>query len=344
MTEALIEGERMRQELEMAREVQMSTLPSAMPPVPGYDLFGTSRPAEQTGGDTFDMIPTERGLVVVLGDATGHGIAPALSVTQMQAMLRMAFRLGADLPTAFRHVNDQLAATLADDRFVTAFVGVLDPLTHRFEFHSGGQARSCTSRQQPAHARRTPDELPLGAMPLAKLRPSVTLDMRPGDVVLLITDGVYEYHDPDGEGVRRRSRSKRSRAATARGRWRSWRAHPRRRRGVCPRGSAAGRRHTGPGGAPRLRRWCADLPAASMSCPPCSHSRRPSSPNMMSTLRLLSPVDFAIEELFTNMVKYGRRAETRSSWGSRRSPGESRWRLPTMMSNRSTRRGPRTPT
>ena len=87
----------------------MSTLPSAMPPVPGYDLFGTSRPAEQTGGDTFDMIPTERGLVVVLGDATGHGIAPALSVTQMQAMLRMAFRLGADLPTAFRNVNDQLA-------------------------------------------------------------------------------------------------------------------------------------------------------------------------------------------------------------------------------------------
>ena len=50
----------------------------------------------------------ERKPVVVLGDATGHGIAPALSVTQMQAMLRMAFRLGADLPTAFRHVRGGL--------------------------------------------------------------------------------------------------------------------------------------------------------------------------------------------------------------------------------------------
>ena len=55
MTEALIEGEKMRQELEMARVVQMSTLPAVMPALPGYDLYGTSRPASQTGGDTFDL-------------------------------------------------------------------------------------------------------------------------------------------------------------------------------------------------------------------------------------------------------------------------------------------------
>ena len=68
----------------------------------------------------------DQGLLTVLGDATGHGIAPALSVTQMQAMLRMAFRLGADLETAFMQVNNQLAETLADDRFITAFIGLLD--------------------------------------------------------------------------------------------------------------------------------------------------------------------------------------------------------------------------
>ena len=126
MTEALIEGEKMRQELEMARAVQMSTLPAVMPALPGYDLFGMSRPASLTGGDTFDLAQLPQGLLVVLGDATGHGIAPALSVTQMHAMLRMAFRLGADLETAFMQVNNQLAATLADDRFITAFIGLLD--------------------------------------------------------------------------------------------------------------------------------------------------------------------------------------------------------------------------
>ena len=95
MTEALIEGEKMRAELEMARAVQMSTLPATMPVVPGYHAFGIAQPAEQTGGDSFDLSILDGRLLVVLGDATGHGIAPALSVTQMHAMLRMAFRLGA---------------------------------------------------------------------------------------------------------------------------------------------------------------------------------------------------------------------------------------------------------
>src|SRR4029077_17925606 len=140
MTAALIEGEKMRQELEMARAVQMTPLPAVMPTLPGYDLYGTSRPASLTGGDTFDLALIDQGLLTVLGDATGHGIAPALSVTQMHAMLRMAFRLGADLETAFTQVNNQLAATLADDRFITAFIGLLDAATHRMRFHSGGQA------------------------------------------------------------------------------------------------------------------------------------------------------------------------------------------------------------
>src|SRR5690242_13889316 len=121
MTAALIEGEKMRQALEMAREVQMSTLPATMPVVPGYDVGATFLPADLTGGDTFDVALLDQGLLLVLGDATGHGIAPALSVTQMQAMLRMAFRLGADLETAYVQLNNRLADTLADDRFITAF-------------------------------------------------------------------------------------------------------------------------------------------------------------------------------------------------------------------------------
>jgi phosphoserine phosphatase RsbU/P len=126
MTEEIIEGERVRRELETARIVQMSTLPSSMPVVTGYDFHGMSRPASETGGDTFDLAVVDQGVLIVLGDATGHGIAPALSVTQMQAMLRMAFRLGADLETTFINVNNQLEQTTAQDRFITAFIGLLD--------------------------------------------------------------------------------------------------------------------------------------------------------------------------------------------------------------------------
>ncbi|HUQ28293.1 MAG TPA: GAF domain-containing SpoIIE family protein phosphatase [Usitatibacter sp.] len=200
MTEALIEGEKMRQQLEMARVVQMSTLPSTMPSVPGYDVYGTFRPADLTGGDTFDLALIDQGLLVVLGDATGHGIAPALSVTQMQAMLRMAFRMGADLETAFRQANNQLAGFLAEDRFVTAFVGLLDFARHRLRFHSGGQAPILLFDARSLECRRySPTSFPLAAMPIKTLRPAVEVDMLPGDILVLLSDGIYEYRNAAGE-------------------------------------------------------------------------------------------------------------------------------------------------
>jgi sigma-B regulation protein RsbU (phosphoserine phosphatase) len=200
MTESLIEGEKMRQQLEMARVVQMSTLPATMPSVPGYEVYGTFRPADLTGGDTFDLALLEQGLLVVLGDATGHGIAPALSVTQMQAMLRMAFRMGADLETAFTQVNNQLAGFLADDRFITAFIGLLDAATHRMRFHSGGQAPILFyDAERGACTRHNPTSFPLAAMPLAALKSAVSVEMRPGDILVLLSDGIYEYRDAGNE-------------------------------------------------------------------------------------------------------------------------------------------------
>ena len=98
MTERLMESEKVSQEIEVARLVQMGTLPKTPPDVPGYDYAGAFRPADATGGDTYDFVPTANGGVMVLmGDATGHGIGPALSATQVRAMLRVAQRLGAGL-------------------------------------------------------------------------------------------------------------------------------------------------------------------------------------------------------------------------------------------------------
>jgi phosphoserine phosphatase len=200
MTEALLEGERMRQELETARELQMSTLPAAMPALAGYDLYGTFIPADLTGGDTFDLALLDQGLLVVLGDATGHGIGPALSVTQMHAMLRMAFRLGADLETAYLQVNNRLAEILPAERFITAFIGLLDPATHRLRFHSGGQGPILLFKAaKGTWVDHKPTYFPLGAMPLAALRPAVSIDMAPGDILVLISDGIFEYHDARNE-------------------------------------------------------------------------------------------------------------------------------------------------
>ena len=200
MLEALFEGGRMRQELEIAREVQLGTLPAAMPMVPGYDVSGMFRPADLTGGDTFDLQPVGEELLVVLGDATGHGMGPALTVAQMQAMLRMAFRLGADLDTAFTQMNNLLADILPADRFITAFIGLLDPRTHRLRFHSGGHGpvlvfRAATGNMD-AYA---PTSFPVGAMPIKSQRAAATLELGPGDILALVSDGVLEYRNPEGE-------------------------------------------------------------------------------------------------------------------------------------------------
>jgi phosphoserine phosphatase len=200
MTEALIEGERMRQELELARVVQQGTLPAAMPVVPEYDVHGAFQPADLTGGDTFDAAVLDQGLLLVLGDATGHGIAPALDVTQMHAMLRMAFRMGADLDTAFVQVNNQLADSLPDDRFITAFIGILDPATHRLRFHSGGQGPIVLFDATSGTCQcLNPTSFPLSVMPLATVPAAVTVEMKPGDTLVLLSDGIYEFHDAQRE-------------------------------------------------------------------------------------------------------------------------------------------------
>lgn len=199
MTVALIEGEKLRQELELARLVQHSSLPRQLPQVPGYDMHGTFMPAAQTGGDTYDLALLAQGLVVVLGDATGHGIAPALSVLQMHAMLRTALRLGVTLEAAFTQVNDQLSEVLPDSHFVTAFIGLLDVQSHRLRFLSGGQGPILHFKA--AEGRCTTyraTSFPMGAMPIERLRPAVEISLEPGDWLVLLSDGVYEYEDPDG--------------------------------------------------------------------------------------------------------------------------------------------------
>jgi phosphoserine phosphatase len=200
MTEALIESEKMRQQLEMARMVQMSSLPSKMPEVAGYELYGTTQPAEQTGGDTFDLTAVGDRVLVVLGDATGHGIGPALSVTQLQSMLRMAFRLGADLEHAYVEANNLLVEAIPADRFITAFIGLLDPATNAIRFHSGGQAPILHYRAATRDfVNYGPTSFPLAAIPLESLKPAVVIDLRPGDFLALVSVGFYDYCDVAGQ-------------------------------------------------------------------------------------------------------------------------------------------------
>ena len=199
MTDELLANAVLRQEVAVAREIQMSTLPRQMPQVPGYDVHGLFLPTDHTGGDLYDLVVLEGRLFVLLGDATGHGFGPALSATQLQAMLRVSFRLGAGLDEACQQVNNQLAEDLPDDRFITAFLGFLDPDNHRLEYHSAGQGPILHFRAAEMQCDfYKPTSFPMGVMSMSEAPQGQTIEMQPGDVLGLISDGIYEYNGADG--------------------------------------------------------------------------------------------------------------------------------------------------
>ncbi|HET6564558.1 MAG TPA: GAF domain-containing SpoIIE family protein phosphatase [Xanthomonadales bacterium] len=199
MTEALLLKERLDEEVSLAREIQMGTLPDVMPNVPGYDLHAVFLPTEQTGGDTFDLVVLNDRLFMLMGDATGHGFGPALSATQMQSMLRVAFRCGASLEAAYTHVNNQLSEDLPDDRFVTAFMGLLDPGSHQLEYFSGGQGPLLFFHSGSREFEwRGPTTFPLGVMDIDSPGTAQEYIFEPGDVLALLSDGIYEYVSDQG--------------------------------------------------------------------------------------------------------------------------------------------------
>lgn len=200
ITEQIIESEKLDREITVARDVQMGTLPKQMPSIDGYGFAGAFAPTDQTGGDLYDLVPLDdQRLFLLMGDATGHGIGPALSATQVRAMLRVAIRLNASLNDAFVHINDQLCDDLPDDRFVTGFFGLLDASEHKVHFHSGGQGPimhyHAGSGDYDWHPATT---FPLGYMPQSDLVDPLVLDLEPGDILGLISDGIYEYENEEG--------------------------------------------------------------------------------------------------------------------------------------------------
>ncbi len=183
--------------------------------VPGFDIDGWSEPAEETGGDTYDVIgyhraPGARGLrlsaseaeraVLLLADASGHGIGPALSVTQVRSMLRMAIRVGEDLPAFIRHLNAQLCADLTDGRFVSAWIGELDAQERTLTGFSCGQGPLLYYRAaEDSCVVLETDTVPLGCMDDLEVTLRAPLRMEPGDVFAVLSDGVVDAADVQGE-------------------------------------------------------------------------------------------------------------------------------------------------
>lgn len=192
--------ERINEEMALARDMQMSSMPTAMPQLPGYDFAGGFVPAEHVGGDMFDISRIGDAVLLLLGDATGHGFGAALSSTRMHAMLTAAFRVGAGLDAALIAVNNQLSEDLPDNRFLTAFIGFLDPVTHCVRYHAPGQGPLMVFRAASDKFEwLPPTSFPVGVMGYDEIDPASEIALAPGDILAIISDGLYECEDAGGE-------------------------------------------------------------------------------------------------------------------------------------------------
>lgn len=201
LVEEYVLKQKMERDLALAREIQLSALPQQMPVLAGYELAAWSQPAEETGGDIYDAIDLGKERVALLmADATGHGIGPALSVSQLRAMFRMGLLVGSDLDELMPRINSQLRADLPPGRFITAFAGILDGTEQKIRYHSGGQAPLMHYHIEQLRVEWLEASAPpMGLLAPAAMIPPSPVDMLPGDIFALISDGFFEYRNAAGE-------------------------------------------------------------------------------------------------------------------------------------------------
>lgn len=190
---------RVRDELEVARELQEGLLPHDVPPIPGYDFAHSYRTANEVGGDYYDLTPLPDGRVSLLvGDASGHGMAAGLVMAIANATLKTALDIDPSPERVIQLLNRTLCRTGTNRTFMSVFYGLLDPDTGLLEYVCAGHPFPVLRRTD-----GSTEELGCGGLPLGMREPLEVFPQRvtvnPGDLLLLYTDGLAEALDTDGK-------------------------------------------------------------------------------------------------------------------------------------------------
>jgi phosphoserine phosphatase RsbU/P len=205
MIPALRERVRMKESLDLARQIQQRLLPSKPPVIPGFDVFGLSLSADETGGDTYDFLgPDELGEglhALLVGDVTGHGVPAALLMASARARLRERLAESTDLKHAIGAVNKGLVQDASEGRFMTLLIFVIDLNAKQMTWLSAGHDPALVydphSGTISELTSNNGGDLPLGIEASWSFHVGTRTLPEPGEVFLLGTDGVWEARNSD---------------------------------------------------------------------------------------------------------------------------------------------------
>ena len=188
------ERRRLDRELNTAREIQMSFVPSRALRSGAWEIIGRVVPARQVGGDAFDYFAVEGGrLCFAIADVSGKGIPAALLMSNVQATLRAFCDGRQEVSQAVRHINQSVARS-ASGKFVTFFYGELEVASGRLSYTNAGHNYPLLRRQDGRVETLREGGLPLGLFEDADYQQGQAV-LAPGDSVLLYSDGISEATD-----------------------------------------------------------------------------------------------------------------------------------------------------
>lgn len=193
---ARADNQKMLRQLHLAADVQRRMLPRKMPELPGYDIAARYVPSFELSGDFYDFIHLDHSMGIGVGDVVGKGVAASLLMAGVRASLRAYAQDLYDLDEVVSRVNKQMCRDTLDAEFVTLWYGTLD--------HDAGRLTYCNAGHEAPLVVRDGKLIPLdiGGMIVGVDRDQTydkgVFDFKPGDMLLLYTDGLPDAMNGDG--------------------------------------------------------------------------------------------------------------------------------------------------
>jgi phosphoserine phosphatase RsbU/P len=199
MIKSIEERKKMEQELTLAEETQRTLLPQVLPEVPNLNLHAFSKPTRYVGGDFYDFVKLETGvLAAVLADVSGKGISASLLSSMILGCLQMQLRAHVSTHEAVNRLNQFLCEKSSASRFVTMILFTLDA-NGRGSYINAGHNTAYIFRAAAGDIEEVPsNNLLVGAFSFAQYQ-SLPIQLGAGDVLVAYSDGLTEAENKEGE-------------------------------------------------------------------------------------------------------------------------------------------------
>ncbi len=184
------------QELQTALRIQMSLYPKQMPQIPGFDFASYCLPCTKACGDYFDFIPWgQNQLGIAVGDVSGHGLAPALEMVETRAILRATMLSESQPAECLNRLNRLLEEDLPEGMFVTLFLASLNVNDRTLTYASAGHDGFILSVDGQLRKLNSTGPI-LGLNENAHFESGGTIQLKSGDLIVVVTDGLTETMSP----------------------------------------------------------------------------------------------------------------------------------------------------